>query len=77
MRGGRGRRGGAPIADLNFRIYHDDGTDDISLDVGNAETGWTYLGTYYLSEGTAQVELSDKSKGRIVYADAVKWVKKR
>ena len=40
-----------------------------------AKEGWTYLGTYYFSEGATKVELTDKSKGKIVYADAVKWVK--
>ncbi|MFC1490028.1 M1 family aminopeptidase [Candidatus Latescibacterota bacterium] len=62
------------LEDLNFTIYHDDGVDDIPII--DTERGWTFLGTYPLSQGTSKVELSDKSKGKIVYADAMKWVKK-
>ncbi|MFC1490029.1 M1 family aminopeptidase [Candidatus Latescibacterota bacterium] len=62
------------VEDLNFKIYHDDGVDDKT--VVDAEKGWTFLGTYPLSQGISKVELSDKSKGKIVYADAIKWVKK-
>jgi ABC-type transport system involved in multi-copper enzyme maturation permease subunit len=63
------------LEQFHFRIHHDDGIDDAALDVSNAEGGWAFLGTYYLSTDTARVELTDKSKGRIVVADAVKWVK--
>ncbi len=61
--------------DFHFFIYHDDGTEEIVVDMSDIDTGWTLLGTYYLSEGEAKVELTNKSKGRIVFADAVKWVK--
>ena len=75
-----GRRGGnsqsSIIEDMNFDVYHDEGTDAVTLEAKEAEDGWTYLGTYYLSQGTAKIELSNNSKGRIVYADAIKWVKK-
>ena len=78
MRMGRGdhNRRDANIDDLNFLIYHDDGVDETSIDVQGAQEEWSYLGTYYLSQGTAKVELTDKSKGRVVFADAVKWVKR-
>jgi len=73
--------------DFSFMIYYDGGIDEVTLDMSNTgkawknsgsyETkGWTYIGTYYLSKGTATVELTDESKGKLVYADAVKWVKK-
>ncbi|MBN1294132.1 MAG: hypothetical protein JXB48_20010 [Candidatus Latescibacteria bacterium] len=73
--------------DLNFLVYHDEGVDDVTLDITNTQKvwnninnytlkGWTYIGTYRLSKGTATVELTDKSTGPFVYADAVKWVKK-
>lgn len=76
-RRGRGRFGNRDIlADLSFTVYHDDGTEEVTLDLKNTEAEWSYLGTYYFSRGQAKIELSDKSKGRIVYADAVKWKKK-
>ena len=73
---GRGdRRRDEFIKEFNFKIYHDDGVDDAVLDVTESDGGWTFLGTYYISPDTARVELTDKSKGRMVVADAVKWVK--
>jgi hypothetical protein len=72
-RGRGGGGGGSALSDFNFMIYHDDGVDETVLSAGETKDEWTYLGTYYLSKGVAKVELSDKSKGRVVYADAVKW----
>ena len=63
--------------DLNFIIYHDNSTENVKLDIINTKPGWAYLGTYTLSQGITRIELSDKSKGRIVYADAVKWVEQK
>ncbi|MDZ7331977.1 MAG: hypothetical protein ONB31_08355 [candidate division KSB1 bacterium] len=63
------------IEQFNFKVYHDDGVEDVTLDLSNAEEGWISLGTFYLSSDTARVELTDRSKGRIVIADAVKWLK--
>ena len=62
--------------DLNFVIYYDIGVDDINIDITNTKPGWTLLGTYTLSKGNSRIELSDKSTGKVVFADAVKWVKK-
>jgi len=70
-----GGRGSQVVEQFHFLIHHDDGVDEEILDVAKSEGGWSFLGTYYLSEGTARVELTDKSKGRLVFADAVKWVK--
>jgi hypothetical protein len=64
----------ALVKDLNFTIRHDDGVEEVKLDNDGVQAGWNLLNTYYFSKGPAVVELSDKSKGRIVYADAVKWV---
>lgn len=58
-----------------FIIHHDNGTDDPSLSVKNSEPGWNHLGSYYFSGDTAVVELSNKTKGRQVVADAIKLVK--
>ena len=71
----RGRRGRKYIEQFQFIVYHDDGQDEVFLNIEDTEDGWNFLGTYYLSSGTAKVELTNKSKGRVVFADAVKWVK--
>jgi hypothetical protein len=64
------------VQDFHFIISRSGGTEEKTLDLQKTEDGWTYLSTCTLNKGTATVELSDKSNGRIVYADAVKWVKK-
>ena len=83
MRRGRGGRGGGDHGDFNFvddfhfSVSHDDGVEEITLDASAESTGWVFLKDWYFSAGPAVVELSDRSKGRIVYADAVKWVEQR
>ncbi|MFC1692719.1 hypothetical protein ACFL1R_04355 [Candidatus Latescibacterota bacterium] len=71
--GEKGNRDGSVLADYNFIIYHDAGVDETVLNVGKTIEDWTYLGTYYLSKGIVKIELTNKTKGRFVYADAVKW----
>lgn len=61
--------------DLHFKVFHDEGTEEITLEYENAEPGWNMLGRYYISSDSAKVELSNKSTGRMVIGDAVKWVK--
>jgi len=72
-RGGGGRRGDSPAQDFNFIVYHDDGAEEVKLDANSANEGWNLLGTFYFSKGAATIELSDRTKGRLVYADAIKW----
>ena len=76
--GQRGERGGSDrvVSDFTFTVHHDDGSNDVSIDMNITTPGWMFLGTFYLSQGPATVDLSDKSSGRIVYADAVKWLKR-
>jgi len=62
-------------SNYNFNIYHDDGIDDITLADEELEDGWNYIGTFYISPENAKVELTNKSVGKMVYADAIKWVK--
>lgn len=80
--GGQGGSGG-PVAskeessykDMHYKIYHDEGVEEITVDFENAEGGWNKLGQYYLSPDSAKVELTNQSAGRIVLGDAIKWVK--
>ena len=60
--------------EYNFTIYGDEGAQQSTLDNNNAEAGWNNLGTYYFTSDTALIELSNKSKLRMVFADAVKLV---
>jgi hypothetical protein len=71
--GGQGREN--VYKDLHFKVFHDEGVEEITLEYENAEPGWNMLGRYYISSDSAKVELSNKSTGRMVIGDAVKWVK--
>ena len=72
---GRSSHGGS-IQDFHYTVHSEAGSDEVAVDMGNTYLDWTLLGSYYFSKGEAKVELSDKSKGDLVVADAVKWVKK-
>ena len=67
-------RGNSPYKDMHYKVYHDEGVDEITVDFENAENGWNNLGRYYLTPDTVKVELTNLSTGRIVIGDAVKWV---
>lgn len=70
-----GQQGESPYKDMHYKIYHDEGVEEITLDYENAEGGWNSLGRYYLSPDTAKVVLTNQSAGRVVIGDAIKWVK--
>ena len=59
----------------SYTITHDEDEDIVKVDVGQ-NTGWYWLGDFYISKGNASVTLSDKTERRIVVADAVKWGKR-
>lgn len=61
--------------DMHYKIYHDQGVEEITVDYENAEGGWNNLGRYYLSGDSARVELTNQSQGKVVIGDAVKWVR--
>jgi hypothetical protein len=61
--------------DMHYKIYHDQGIDDVTLDYEHSDGGWNNLGRFYLSADTARVVLTNQSSGRFVIGDAIKWVK--
>jgi len=63
--------------DIHYKVYHSEGIDELTVDYENADGGWHNMGRYYISSDTARVELTNKSSGRLVIGDAVKWVKVR
>lgn len=71
----QGQGGESPYKDMHYKIYHDQGVDEITVDYENAEGGWNNLGRFYFSPDSAKVEMTNKSQGRAVIADAVKWVR--
>jgi hypothetical protein len=71
-----GQRGQNMVGTLHVIVHHDDGDEKVTLDADKTETGWYLLCTHYFSTGPAKVTITDESNGRVVYADAVKWVKR-
>ena len=63
--------------DMHYRIYNDQGIEDVTLDYESAEGGWNNLGRFWLRADTSKVVLTNKSAGRIVIGDAIKWVKQK
>ncbi len=61
------------VQDFHFTVHEDDGARELDVDLSGVEPGWYSLGTFYFSKGSARVELTDKSKGELLYADAVRW----
>ena len=72
---GSGSGGDNVYQDMHYKVYHDEGVEEITVDFENAEAGWNMLGRYYLSPDSAKVELTNQSSGRMVIGDAIKWVK--
>lgn len=63
--------------DIHYKIYHNEGIEEVTVDFENAEAGWNNMGRYYLSSDSAKVELTNQSTGRLVIGDAIKWVQVR
>ncbi|MCD6354040.1 MAG: hypothetical protein J7L95_00680, partial [Prolixibacteraceae bacterium] len=70
----RGRDHRAYKGEYHFTVHGDDGTEEVALENNSAEEGWNHLGSFFFSPDTALIELSNKSKLRMIFADAVKLV---
>ena len=53
-----------------------EGSEEVEFTLRNPEEGWNKLGAFHFPGDTATIELSNKTNGRRVFADAVKWVRK-
>ncbi len=67
-------RGDNEKGEYQFIIHSDDGEEEQTLAIQNADEGWNHLGSFYFSSDTALIELTNKSDIRLVFADAVKLV---
>lgn len=75
--GGRQQQQQKPsdTTEYHYFVHHDDGVDEIEFEGSQSPEGWNLLGTFHITAGQTEVELTNKSKGPVVVADAVKWVK--
>ena len=77
IRFGWNRDGNQPEETYNFNVIHDDGTDHPVLKPDARESTWVEMGTYHFSSDSARIELTNNTKARTIYADAIKLVKER
>jgi len=78
---GQGGRGSGPRFADEGNVYHytissNAGSEDIEFTLRSPEEGWNKIGAFHFPGDTATIELSNKTNGRRVIADAVKWVRK-
>lgn len=59
-----------------YKVHHDDGEEEIEVNVKDYQGDWVTLGEYYFSPDSARVEISNESNARAVVADAVKFIRK-
>ncbi|MFH1843349.1 MAG: hypothetical protein ABIF77_09075 [bacterium] len=69
-------RSSAEFGTNQFLIDHEDGVEQVELDLDAAENGWNHLGSYYFRAGVNTVEITNETRKRFVLADAMKWVKR-
>ncbi|MFC2116314.1 ABC transporter permease subunit [Bacteroidota bacterium] len=78
--GGGGPGWGPSFADegyiYNYVISSNEGREELEYPLRNIEEGWNKLGAFHFPGDTAKIELSNKTNGKRVIADAVKWVRR-
>jgi hypothetical protein len=62
--------------DYHFTISSSEGTEQIIYELNDPADGWNRLGSFHFPADSVSIRLSNKTNGRRVIADAVKWVKK-
>ncbi len=77
---GSGERRGPPFADEGYDYHYiissNEGSEEIEFKLENIEDGWNKLGAFHFPADTARIELSNRTDGRRIFADAVKWVRR-
>lgn len=63
------------VQDFHFTVGYDGREEEAVLGYQPVYP-WTLLGTFRVENESVRVELSDRTQGRFVYADAIKWVKR-
>jgi hypothetical protein len=76
IRFGFNRDGGnQPEETYNYNVTYDDGVDHPVIKPDPRESTWVEVGTYHFSSDSAKIELTNNSKAKTIYADAIKLVK--
>ena len=62
------------LGTMAMRLVAGAGETKIDFDAGAAEPGWNKLGEYDIAAGPVRLEISSRTSGEVVVADAVRWV---
>lgn len=65
---------GPLLANYDMKLLAGDDVHDIEFDASAAEPGWTTLGRFDLGAGKVSLVVTNRTDGRTVVADAVRWV---
>ncbi|MFC1490505.1 hypothetical protein ACFL6K_04780 [Candidatus Latescibacterota bacterium] len=63
------------LGDYNLTLKFNGQQETVAFYPEESNPGWQYVGSYNLDPGTATVELNNDTPGRLVYADAIRWIK--
>ena len=63
-----------PLGSMAMRLVAGTVETKIDFDAGAAEPGWNKLGEYDIGAGPVRLEISSRTSGQVVVADAVRWV---
>jgi hypothetical protein len=61
--------------EYHFNIFNDNGQDHQTINMKDSDGGWMEIGSYHFSPDTIKIELTNLSKARTIFADAIKLVK--
>ncbi len=64
---------GGRLGTYDIRLVSGDETYPLDFDASAAQDGWNSLGEFDLGAGSARVEVSDETSGRVVVVDAIRW----
>lgn len=63
-------------ADYHYTLSSREGTEEVIYTLDDPEEGWNRLGTFHFPADSVSIQLSNRTGGRRVIADAVKWVRR-
>ena len=69
-----GFRGAKTWGTWDLIVRDASGDRTIGFDADEADHSWNTVGTMELMDGEVTVDLSDKTDGKIVVADAIRWI---
>ena len=66
---------GPQLADYDMRLSNGGSVHPVEFDASAAKPGWTALGRFDLDAGEVSLVVTNRTDGRTVVADAVRWVR--